>query len=181
MKLLLTLVLATIVACGSEQNSSENAPQKAKAPTTDSAERPAGEIQEPEMIMARVAVDAEGNEIKDSIETVVVGKDFESFASADQAEEAFANGEKLGLSDELDADSSSDSWHRNWWGQGFRWYGYWNTFNQGGGFGGGFGGGWWGNRSPNLWWGNGYRNYHYRHNYWGRGYRYHCWSRYRGW
>lgn len=105
-----------LTACGTEeQNTTAAAPvaQQAQSTTEKSEEKA------PQLVVTRVALDAEGNEIHSDVKATAV---FEATDVSDlaSAEAAFAKGSAIVLQkDELDTDSSTQSWHRAGW--------YWNT------------------------------------------------------
>ena len=170
MRIILSLALAlSIAACADEQKDSAKTPE-------------VSEQKDLETVIARVPVDANGEEMTGQIEMVVIQgeKDFDSEAST---QSAFATGEKVGMTDELDADSSTESWNN----RGYNRHGHWNEDNYSGNWLGQ--GTWWG-RNPNLnrgRCGGGfnsgcYQQYHYKARYTYPRYRYYTWcnnTRYR--
>ena len=107
------------------------------------------------------------------MEMRVTGGDL-NFASETAAQAAFAGGEKVGMTEELDEDTSAESWHN----RGYRRWGYWNTPHYPGKW---LGRGLWWGRNPYLYrshlrYPHGrYVNYHYRARYYYPRYRYYTW------
>lgn len=142
------LVLA---ACGTQdKKGSDKAADSQPTPEALAAEQAPAQIEQaPEMIIAKVPLDANGNEMTDQIET-------RSLATVgDQADAAqqFAAGQAIDVRDELDQDSSSQQWGGAYWntpwypgkllGRGLWWggnpytsYGYGNSY---GGYGNSYG------------------------------------------
>ncbi len=143
--LFVVALVASVSACGTKNNSEQPVAADVKA-----AAIPAGTI-------VRVPVDASGNPIGEpTMRTIAADKSIVSDAAALQA--AFDKGqepEKIVKSkDELNGDSSTQSWCG--WGLGGLGYGY------GYGYYGGYGLGYWsGAYSPILWWGGASYGYGY--------------------
>jgi Flp pilus assembly protein TadG len=130
----------------------------------------------PTVIIAKVPVDADGNQLGDQVETVALAAD----ADLSDAEAAFATGTAVSVADELDQDSSSDQWngrhggghhggyhHRNY---------YWNTpWYPGRLLGRGI---WWG-RNPYAYYGGYSYGYNYGYSYYRPGCNYYVYNR--GW
>jgi hypothetical protein len=173
MRIIVSLALAlSLAACsGQEQKDDNNTPE-------------VEEQQDVEMVIARVPVDENGEEMTDQIEMSVVAGE-QDFDSETSAAGAFAAGEKVGMTDELDEDSSTDSWNR----RGYKRHGHWQSNSYSGNWLGR--GTWWG-KNPHLNRGrcgyggysgsNCYSQYHYRARYQYPRYRYYTWcnnTRYR--
>jgi hypothetical protein len=133
MKLVNVMILAlslALVSCGTEEAKKDEASNDVQTEA------------DIETVIAKVPVDAEGNELTGQMEmrTTQGEKDY---TSETDLETAFAGGEKAAATDELDEDTSADSWHR----RGYKRHGYWNTPWYAGKWLGR--GSWWG-RNPHL-------------------------------
>jgi hypothetical protein len=168
----ISLIVCTfgVMACGSspeQQGSEAQAPESKAAPHAPSsgASKPAAEVELPKMLIARVPVDAQGNELNDQAETREIMVT-ENVVDAATAEQTFANsqGQTIVIDNELDQDSSSEQC----WNCGRR-RAYWGTpWYPGKLLGRGL---WWG-RNPYFYYGGyayGYRNIGC---YYGGGYNY---------
>ncbi len=172
MKLTLVLAMAlsmTLVSCGTES----------KKTNEDSSEEVQSEA-DIETVIAKVPLDADGNELTEQMEMRVATGDTE-YKSETAVETAFASGAKTATTDELDEDTSAESWHR----RGYRRHGYWNTPWYAGKWLGR--GTWWGrnpylrhtrhHRHGGMYRGSygGYTPYYYRARYYYPRYRYYTW------
>lgn len=109
---------STLAACGS-QSTKEQAPVQAQDQGVNVASEVDADTAKvlPTMIVAKVPVDAQGNELVDQ------GVAHEVFGAASveggaSAEAAFAQGTQVTIADELDRDSSTSQWGGSY---------YWNT------------------------------------------------------
>ena len=159
--------LALVSSCGTAPTTkSENAPQTnvqvAATPAASDA-KPAL----PQLLVARVPVGADGQELNDQAEIreiKVAGEQNESSISA-----VFAAGETV-VVDELDGDSSSQQWFGYGYGRG-AWY--WNTgWYPGKLLGRGL---WWG-RNPYRWYGGVSYPYQYNNSYYSNGCNYYSYG-----
>lgn len=155
--LVLSLGLA---GCGNQDKNSGEAAQKLQS--QDSIET----------MIAKVPVDANGNEMLDQME-LRVSKGDQTFDSQATAESVFSNAIKTAIVDELDSDTSAQSYFRRGYGRQGNWR---NSYRHGNYNGRGQ---WWG-RTPyirNVYRGSfgGYTPYYYRSSYNYSNYRYYTW------
>jgi hypothetical protein len=125
-----------------------------------------------ETMIAKVPLDANGNEMLDQME-LRVSKGDQTFDSQATAESVFKNSIKTAIVDELDSDTSAQSYFRRGYGR----HGNWRNINRVGNYSGR--GQWWG-RTPyirNVYSGGfgGYTPYFYRSSYNFNNYRYYTW------
>ena len=163
MKLLTTITLALsmgLAGCGMQDSAKDSASQ-------DLQPQPAIET-----MIAKVPVDANGNEILSQMELRVSSGD-QTLDSQVTAETVFENAMKTAVVDELDADTSAESWFR----RGFRRYGNWRHSGRFGNFQGR--GQWWGRtpyiRNINRGGFGGYSPFFYRNNRTFNNFRYYTW------
>jgi hypothetical protein len=152
--------MVALTACGTEESQKPVAAPAAQ-PVAESSE--SAEVKVPKLVVTRVALDAEGNEIHTDVKASAL---FDSAEIGDlaSAESAFASGSEIALQkDELDTDSSSQSW----WGRA-GWY-YNTPWYPGKLLGRGL---WWGANPYRFYANNNVWNYGYGWNYSCNNYRY---------
>lgn len=162
--------LTALTSCGTDQSSKndKNAAPVAPAPTVTTASD-AGQANLPALLVAKVPVGADGQELNDQAET----REAAAVASMSDASvaAAFESGAKVGI-DELDADSSVQQHYGNHHG-GRGWY--WNSpWYPGKALGRGL---WWG-RNPYVYYGGYSYPYYYGSYYNYNGCNYYYYNRY---
>ena len=164
----LGIAAAALAACGTETKSSSETP--ATENVTVAATATPATTRLPEVVVTRVALDTEGNEVHSNVTAAAVFNS-QNITDANAAAQAFAGGEAINLQkDELDTDSSTESWYGNRAG----WY--WNTpWYPGKLLGRGL---WWGHNPYRFYSNNSYWNYGYSHNYSCNNYRYYVYNQY---
>ena len=124
MKLTKGIVLAGIVcvaaACGTQDKKQEETVQQDQGVNVATEADQATAANLPSVIVAKVPLDAQGNELVEQGEArEVFGTDATTVADAAAADQAFSKGAMVVVGDELDQDSSTQSWGRRAY--------YWNT------------------------------------------------------
>jgi hypothetical protein len=149
--IILAALVSVVAACGAEQTKQEEtvAQDQGVNVASEADEQTAGNL--PSVIVARVPLDADGNELVDQGEArEVFGLGNAELTDGTAADAAFGQGASVSVADELDADSSTQSTYRRSY--------YWNTpWYPGKLLGRGL---WWG-RNPYV----SYNNYSYGYSY----------------
>ena len=149
-----------LISCGTDNDSQNVNPAQDNA---QNVQQITDEAVKSEMVLARVPVDANGNEQTEKIETVMVNNS-QKLSNESSLQSAFENGQELGLDNtELDSDSSTDSHYRRYPRCNCR-RGYWVRGNN-------FGYNWWG-RSPWVSNNGGFYSFNYYRTYSFPRYRY---------
>ncbi len=176
----------SLTACGL---STEDKQDEQKASEDRAVVDAEADVALPTVIIAKVPVDADGNQIGDQAETVALpaGSDLSD------AEAAFATGTSVTVADELDQDSSTDQWRSGRHGNGG---GHHGAGHHGGGYSSGYNynsyywntpwypgrllgrGTWWG-RNPYAYYGGYSYGYNYGYSYYRPGCNYYVYNR--GW
>ena len=127
----ITLALGLFSACSKDSDKSADSPApQANAPTEEQIALSKEHSQLPAAVVIRVPVDAAGNEVNDKAEmrTAAVGKE----VTVDNTEALFATAQAarvVSSADELDADSSTQSWQNPSIGQNDGFDGNYNAIN----------------------------------------------------
>jgi len=118
--IILAALVSVVAACGAEQTKDQDTVQQDQGMNvaSEADEQTAANL--PSVIVARVPLDADGNELADQGEArEVFSLGNTELTDGSTADAAFGQGAAVSVADELDADSSTQSTHRRSY--------YWNT------------------------------------------------------